>query len=63
MGKMVSIGMPVAGKQRRFTRLTPERFLYSCPACTGLAANDQELCPCGQDLRAVSALREDPANG
>lgn len=54
MGAMVRIGMPVNGKTRRFTRLTRQWFLYSCPSCTGLVSNEQEWCVCGQDLRAVA---------
>ena len=56
MSKLIRIDMPIHGRTRRFTRLTEDRFLYSCPSCTGLVSNDQAYCVCGQDLRVVANL-------
>ena len=56
MAKLIRIGMPVDGKTRRFSRLTKNWFLYSCPRCVGLVSNDQDYCVCAFDLRVVSNL-------
>ena len=56
MAKLIRIGMPVDGKTRRFSRLTKNWFLYSCPRCVGLVSNDQDYCVCNFDLRVVSNL-------
>ena len=56
MASLIRVGMSVNGRIRRFSRLTKDRFLYSCPTCTGLVSNDQAYCSCGQDLRIVSDL-------
>ena len=56
MSKLIRIGMPVDGQTRRFSRLTKNRFLYSCPRCVGLVSNYQDYCVCDFDLRIVSNL-------
>ena len=56
MATLIRVGMPINGHTRRFGRLTNDRYLYTCPSCTGLVSNDQYWCVCGQDLRVVAEL-------
>ena len=56
MASLIRVGEPVNGRTRRFSRLTKDRFLYSCPTCTSLVSNDEAYCVCGEDLRTVSDL-------
>ena len=47
MAKLIPIGTTAIGQTRRFANLGEGKFLYSCPMCNVLAANDEEFCRCG----------------
>ena len=63
MAQLIPVGVPFAGKQRRFSRIDSQSFLYSCPNCFGLVSNLQMYCVCGEGLALVGTLRGFQANG